>query len=103
MPPEQVIDCRFVKPTGDIYQAGATLYWLLTGQYAHDFGRRDAQGALRDPFVVILEDAVVPVQERVREIPDGIAQVAMKALAREPEKRFPDAAVMAAALLQAAK
>jgi len=101
MPPEQVLDCRFVKAAGDIYGAGATLYWLLTGQYVYDFEARDARGEVKDPFLVILEDAVVPVRQREADVPEGVAAAIEKSLEREPEDRFGSAAEMAAALRNA--
>ncbi len=101
MPPEQIIDCRFVKPAGDIYQVGATLYWLLTGEYAHDFEARDKRGEVKDPFLVILEDPVVPVGEREPSVPQALARVVETALARAPEDRFESAGEMKATLRKA--
>jgi serine/threonine-protein kinase len=98
MPPEQVIDCRLAKPAGDLYQAGATLYWLLTGQYVYDFEKRGPRGEPRDPFLVILEDPIVPVRDRDATIPEAMARAIETALRREPEKRFETAAAMASAL-----
>jgi len=98
MPPEQVIDSRFTKPAGDLYSAAATLYWLLTGEFAHDFEARDRRGEIKDPFVVVLEDPIVPICQRNRQVPPRLAQAIEKALAREPEDRFATAAEMARAL-----
>lgn len=101
MPPEQVLDCRFVKPPGDIYQVGATLYWMLTGEYAYDFEARDPRGETKDPFVIILEDAIVPMRERNPSVPEAVAQVIETCLSREPEDRLQTAADMAVALRRA--
>ena len=98
MPPEQVVDCRFVKPLGDIYQAGATLYWLLSGQHPHDFDARDARGEVKDPFLVVLEDPVIPLRGCDPSLPEDVAAVVEKALSREPEDRFASAVQMAHAL-----
>ena len=98
MPPEQVLDCRFVKPAGDIYQAGASLYWLLTGRFVYDFEARDRRGEVRDPFLVILEDPIVPIRQVDPSIPQAIAEAIETALQREPQDRFETPAEMAAAL-----
>jgi eukaryotic-like serine/threonine-protein kinase len=101
MPPEQVLDCRFVKPPGDLYAAAASLYWMLTGRFIRDFEARDVRGELKDPYLIILEDPIVPLRQRDRSIPLSIARVIEKALAREPEDRFETAAEMARALRKA--
>jgi eukaryotic-like serine/threonine-protein kinase len=100
MPPEQVLDCRFVKPAGDLYAAGATLYWLLTGELVRNFEARDRRGEVKDPFVVILEDPIVPLRQRNPSVPEPLAHAVERALAQEPEDRFATAAEMAAALRQ---
>ena len=38
--PEQITRFRECKPPVDQYAAGATLYYLLTGQFVYDFPRR---------------------------------------------------------------
>jgi serine/threonine-protein kinase len=95
MPPEQVLDCRFVKEAGDIYAAGATLYWLLTGDHVRDFETVDRRGELVDPYLVILEKPVVPICERDPSVPQGVADVLTAALADDVDDRFETAAEMA--------
>jgi serine/threonine protein kinase len=34
--PEQILDCRFSKPSCDLYSAGACLYYYLTGKSPHE-------------------------------------------------------------------
>jgi eukaryotic-like serine/threonine-protein kinase len=101
MPPEQVLDCRFVKPPGDLYAVAASLYWMLTGEFVRDFQARDVRGELKDPYLIILEDQIVPPRQRDPSIPLPVARVIEKALAREPEDRFETAAEMARALRKA--
>lgn len=103
MPPEQVLDCRFVKPAGDIYGAGATLYWLLAGQLARDFDAVSAAGGRKDPYLVILEDSVIPIRHRDPSIPEPIARIVERSLQEEPEDRFQTAAEMARALRAASQ
>ena len=58
MAPEQVINSRDARPAVDIYSVGATLYRMLSGKLPYDFSRK------RDPLVVILEDAPIPLTEQ---------------------------------------
>lgn len=95
MPPEQILDYRSVKPPADIYAMGATLYRLLTNQFAYDFR------AGTDPFVTILEEQVVPVRARNPAVPARLAAVAETALRKDPTQRFASAEAMRAALLGA--
>jgi serine/threonine-protein kinase len=101
MPPEQVLDCRFVKPPGDLYAVAASLYWMLTGAFVRDFEARDVRGELKDPYLIILEDPIVPPRQRDPSIPHLVARVIEKALAKEPEDRFETAVEMARALRNA--
>jgi len=98
MRPEQVLDSRFVKPAGDIYAAAATLYWLLTGEFVRDFEARDARGEIKDPYLIILDDPIVPIRQRVPAIPKAVAEAIEKALEYDPEDRFATADEMARAL-----
>ncbi len=93
MPPEQIIDCRFSKPCGDIYSTGATLYRLLSDKFPHEFPESV------DPFAVILDRPIIPLQERCPELPSGLVDVVHQALARDPAKRFESANAMHQALL----
>jgi hypothetical protein len=86
MPREQLTNFRVVKPVSDVWSMGATLYFLLTRQYARDF--RPGQ----DPLPVILGGGVVPVRVRDPRIPEGVARVVDRALADDPDERYPDAA-----------
>ena len=44
MPPEQVLNYRFVMPPADVYAAGVTMYYLLTAQYTVDCPLAAASG-----------------------------------------------------------
>jgi serine/threonine-protein kinase len=93
MAPEQVNHLRESRPPVDLYAAGATLYWLLTGRYVYDLPR-----GLSNQILMVLQDAPVPVRSRQPDIPAGLAAVIDRALAREPEERFADAKDMRRAL-----
>lgn len=85
MAPEQILDFRNVQPAADQFSIAATLYNLLTNCYIHDSpGRRELL------LLKILEADPVPIQSRRRDLPLALAQVIHRALARQPEKRFPN-------------
>jgi serine/threonine-protein kinase len=98
---EQVEDCRFVQPQGDIYGAAASLYWQLTGEFVRDFEVRDKHGEIKNPYAIILDDPIVPLRKRDPSIPASVARVVEKALADDPEDRFEKATQMADALQEA--
>ena len=92
--PEQITNFREAKPPVDQYSLGATLYYLLTGQPTHDFPPRvEAQ------LWAILENAPVPIQSRRADIPEDLAAIIHRSLARDPAARFADAGAMRAALM----
>jgi serine/threonine-protein kinase len=70
----------------------ATIYYLLTGQYARDFAARS------DPLAVILRGGVVPLRQRDPSVPDDLATVIDRALDDEPSRRFPTARELVTAL-----
>ena len=86
MPREQLTSFRVVRPVSDVWSMAATLYFLLTRQYARDF--RPGQ----DPLPVILGGGVVPLRARDPRIPEALARVVDRALADDPEERYPSAA-----------
>ena len=63
MPPEQVCNSRDAKPSSDLYAVGATLYWFLTGTFAHDFSKGG------NPIKTILEEDPVPIRTREPAVP----------------------------------
>jgi len=88
MPREQITNFRQVRPASDVWSMAATLYFLLTLQYARDFG------SYRDPLAAILRGGVVPIRERDPWIPDPVAVVVDRALADEAAQRQPDAGAL---------
>lgn len=93
LPPEQILDFRSTRPSADQYAVAATLYYLLTGSPIFDFPPEPVRRVQ-----MILEQDPLPIQQRRREIPDAVADVIHRALAREPEDRYPDVEAMRAAL-----
>lgn len=86
MSPEQFVNSREARPGCDIYSAGATLYWMLTG------GEPIALENHSCKFLAILEDPPVPLAQRCPEAPAGLASLVHRALEKAPEKRFASAA-----------
>jgi serine/threonine-protein kinase len=93
MPPEHITNFRMVKPAADQYAAAATLYKLLTDKFVYDLPRKFDQQLL-----MILQEPPVPIATRRPDIPAELASVVHRALAREPEARFPDVRAMREAL-----
>jgi len=93
MPPEQAIDVRTATPTADVFSMGATLYEMVTGRYVRDFSRVQNE-AIRQ----VVQDPVVPVQERDPSIPGALAAVIDKSLSLDPSERFADAEAFKGAL-----
>jgi serine/threonine-protein kinase len=86
MAPEQVTAYREVRPPADLYAAAATLYNLLTGHVPHD-----PAASVHEQLQQLLYDDPVPIQKRRADLPDELAAVIHRGLAREPRRRFADA------------
>jgi serine/threonine protein kinase len=95
MAPEQVrgvaLDCRT-----DLFALGILLYAITTGR--HPFrGEHPAQTVQN----ICSERAPTPPSAFISEYPAALEQVVLKALAKDPEQRFPNATAMLTALEQA--
>lgn len=106
MPPEQVLNFRFVTPAADVYAVGVSLYYLLTAHYTVDYpmpGEPAPPGSRRrNPIELILEDPPVPVLWRVPELPRALAKVVDKAVQKDLGTRFSSAAALREAVAEAA-
>ena len=98
MPPEQVRDFKEVKPPSDIYAIGMTAYSLMTGAHALDLSPR---AGISETVKAIFEKPIVPIQQRLPEIPLRVAAVIETAIAKEVELRWRTAGEMREALLRA--
>ena len=99
MPPEQIKDFRNVKPTSDIYAIGMTAYSLLAGDTALDIG---PAGDMAATVRAIFEGQIVPLRRRAPEVPERVAEVIERALAKDPAYRWQSAAAMRTALMHSA-
>ena len=96
MPPEQIRDFRNVRPTSDIYAIGMTAYSLLAGDTALDLGpNNDIAGTVK----AIFEGKVIPLRQRAADVPERVAEVIERALAKDPANRWQSAAAMRTALM----
>src|SRR5215475_278120 len=99
MPPEQIRDFRNVRPTSDIYAIGMTAYSLLGGDIALNMGAHsDIAGTVR----AIFEGQIIPLRDRAPNVPERVAEVIERALAKDPSQRWQSAAAMRNALMHAA-
>ena len=98
MPPEQIKDFRNVRPTSDIYAIGMTAYSLLAGDTALDV---DPEQGMAGTVKAIFESPIVPLRRRAPEVPDRVAEVIERALAKEPKDRWQSAAAMRTAMMHA--
>jgi serine/threonine protein kinase len=105
MPREQLYDYSGVGPEVDLWAAGATLYFLLSGRFTRDFppGSLDDPAALVD---VLDRGRLVPLRERLQGaangVPDALVQVVDRAVLGAPGAgRFRTAAEFREALLEA--
>ncbi len=98
MPPEQVRDFKEVKPPSDIYAVGMTAYSLLTGAHALDISPR---AGISETVKAIFEKPIIPIAQRVPDIPLRVCAVIETALAKQVELRWATAGEMREALLRA--
>lgn len=96
MSPE-AIRRRLPDGRSDVYSLGMVLYRLTAGRLPF------AEGSLKEAARSYLQEEAPPLQTFHADIPDGVAAVVEKAIARDPERRFWDAGEMAQALRRAAQ
>jgi serine/threonine protein kinase/WD40 repeat protein len=93
MAPEQASgQAKQVGPAADVYALGGILYACLTG-------RPPFQAAtLLDTILQVLGDPPVPPSQLRRQIPPALEAICLKCLEKEPHRRYPSAAALAADL-----
>ncbi|MHC4200306.1 MAG: protein kinase domain-containing protein, partial [Planctomycetota bacterium] len=89
MSPEQASGGE-VDVRTDVYSLGATLYHMLTGEVPFAFDGRDP----RDVAKAHTTGSLRPVQDVESAIPDSVASMVERMMARDPEKRYPSMAAL---------
>lgn len=92
MSPEQVVGARTMTPASDVFSLGATLYECITLRRPFDGTTNDS--ALRQ---ILTHDPVDPRRLHPG-LPVDLAAIVLKAIEKDPERRYPTAAAFAADL-----
>ncbi len=90
MPPEQILNYRFVKPSADVYAVGASLYYMLTGTYTVDFspGATPKGQRVRNPVEIILDDPPIPILEKRPDLDPAMARIIDRSVVKDVKLRF---------------
>jgi serine/threonine-protein kinase len=90
--PECANDPRRADSRSDLYSLGCTFYFLLTGQVPYPGGSW-SEKLLRHHL-----DSPAPVRELRPEVPEDIARIVERMMARDPAQRCPTASAVLASL-----
>lgn len=99
MAPEQIIAQDTVDRRVDIYAAGAVMFSLLTGRGPFD----DRSGHVGVVLGQLHSEAPAPSALSPYPIPPALDRAVLRALAKKPDDRFPDARSFAAELERVAR
>lgn len=92
--PDHIRQFAEIKEPADIYSAGATLFYLLTGHYPYlGFDPKRP-----DTFEMILEHPPIPLRAFRPDAPEGLERILLKALQKQPTLRWKSARAMGEAL-----
>ena len=92
MAPEQAKNSRGVDPRADLYSLGCALYFLLTGRVPF-LGKSAIEKILAHQ-----SEMPPPLQALRPDVPDGVAQLVVRLMAKRPDDRPQTAAELVAAL-----
>jgi len=92
--PECIMEPSNRTPAGDQYSLGCVLYYCLTGRVPFP------EGSAVEKMMAHQSKEPVPVKEFAPEVPDGLAAVVKKLMAKKPEDRYADTDQVVEALEQ---
>jgi serine/threonine-protein kinase len=92
MPPEQTVDAKRVDARSDIYALGCLLYAMLAGRPA--FGGEGVAEILR----AVRYSQPPPLRDDRDDVPVEVEAICQRAMAKDPDDRYPSAEAMGAAL-----
>jgi len=92
MAPEQSLDSHSVDSRADIYGLGATFYFCLTGQPPFP------EGTIAQKLIWHHSRVPSPIASYRNDMPDGLAAVVARMMAKNPAERYQSAAEVADAL-----
>lgn len=95
MAPEQAVSSARAVPQSDLYSVGVILYEMFTGVLPFD-ADEPVEVALKH-----LQESVPPPRVHNPQISEKVEQIIFKALAKEPQQRYPSGKAMAEALKDA--
>ena len=76
---------RRLRPASDVWSIGASFYSVLADAFPREFKR----GV--DPIRTILDDVIVPIDERVEGVPGPLARIINRSILSDPETRYSSA------------
>jgi serine/threonine-protein kinase len=97
MAPEQLRSAHTVDARADIWSLGAILYELVTGCTAHE------GDSVAELCATLLRDPPRPITDFASELPPRFAEVVMRCLEPDPERRYTNVVELGVALLPFAK
>ena len=90
--PEQAVDSHNVDIRCDIYSLGVTFYFLLAGRSPFQ------EGSVAEKLIWHQVRRPTPIRELRPEVPEGLAEVLDKMIAKDPAQRYQTPAELAEAL-----
>jgi serine/threonine protein kinase len=92
MAPEQIRGAAGVDARADVWSCGAILHEAITGESPF------ARSTIADSLAAVRSFDPPPIHTRAAAVPPGLSDVVARALAKQPEQRWPTARALADAL-----